>query len=222
MINITNIIKLALLASVLSTGLSGCVKSTKATNGKLSSVRLPTVNVERITHTIMYDNNKLSSAEQAALVAFLNSVGPNFSDRLTIEDSNPENSQPRIDAVAKVLGRMGVQVAGIRRALDVTPGMSRLVLSRASVNSDDCPDFTSTVKNNFNNATSSNYGCAARDNLAKMVADPTDLLEGRPLSGQTSAVLAKPVAAFSSHALTGLPTGSQPAWTADGPPPRGN
>jgi pilus assembly protein CpaD len=222
MSNFTNILKLTLVSCVLTTGLAGCVKSNKESNGKLSSVRLPTVNVERVTHTIMYENNKLSNAEQAALVAFLNSVGPNFSDRLTLEDSNPENSQPRIDAVAKVLGRMGVQLAGIRRALDVTPGMSRLVLSRASVNSDDCPDFSNDLKNNFNNATSSNYGCAARDNLAKMVADPTDLLEGRPLGGQTSAVLAKPVAAFSAHGLTGLPTGSQPTWTADGPPPKGN
>jgi pilus assembly protein CpaD len=201
--------------------LSGCVTSNSPSNQKLSATRLPTINVDRVTHTVMYENNKLPIAEQTALIAFLNSVGPGFSDRLTLEDSNPENSQSRIDSIAKILGRMGVQLAGVRRALDVIPGTSRIVLSRASVNSNECPDFTGDVKNNFKNATSSNYGCSARDNLAKMVADPTDLLEGRPLGGQNTAVIAKPVAAFNSHNLTGEPAGGSIGnWSADGPTPK--
>jgi pilus assembly protein CpaD len=199
--------------------LSGCVTSNSPSNQKVSSTRLPTINVDRVTHTVMYENNKLPAAEQAALVAFLNSVGPGFSDRLTLEDSNPENSQARIDSIAKILGRMGVQLAGVRRALDVAPGTSRVVLSRASVSPNECSDFTDEIKNKFKNATSSNYGCSIRNNLAKMVADPTDLLEGRPLGGQNTAVVAKPVAAFNSHNLTGEPTGSG-TWSGDGPAPK--
>jgi pilus assembly protein CpaD len=217
----TAVIIIAMSSVVALSGCSSFNTSSKAkANQKVSSSRLPTINVDRVTHTVMYENNKLSTTEQTALVAFLNSVGPGFSDRLTLEDSNPENSQARIDAVAKILGRLGVQLAGIRRAVDVTPGTSRLVLSRASVNSDECPDHTGEIKNNFKNATSSNFGCATRDTLARMVADPTDLIEGRPLGGQNAAVVAKPVASFNSHLLTGTPSGNALNWTGDGPAPK--
>jgi pilus assembly protein CpaD len=38
---------------------------------------------------------------------------------------------------------------------------------------------------NYTNAMSPNYGCAVNSNLAAMVADPQDLLEGKKGSGET-------------------------------------
>jgi pilus assembly protein CpaD len=38
---------------------------------------------------------------------------------------------------------------------------------------------------NYTNGTSPNFGCAVNSNLAAMVADPQDLLEGKKGSGET-------------------------------------
>jgi pilus assembly protein CpaD len=38
---------------------------------------------------------------------------------------------------------------------------------------------------NYNNGTSPNYGCATNSNLAAMIANPEDLIEGQKGTGET-------------------------------------
>ena len=38
---------------------------------------------------------------------------------------------------------------------------------------------------NYNNGTSPNYGCATKSNLAAMIANPEDLIEGQKGTGET-------------------------------------
>src|SRR3546814_2517410 len=58
---------------------------------------------------------------------------------------------------------------------DVPADNLRVVVTRASAFVPGCPDWSTKSSINFNNATSSNYGCATNSNLAAMVADPNDL-----------------------------------------------
>lgn len=54
-----------------------------------------------------------------------------------------------------------------------------------------CPDWSDASESNFNNAPSSNFGCASARNLSLMVADPRDLIQGRALGPAEAARLAK-------------------------------
>ena len=44
-----------------------------------------------------------------------------------------------------------------------------------------CPDWSKPIGTDSSNTTSSNLGCANQSNLARMVADPRDLVRGRRL-----------------------------------------
>jgi pilus assembly protein CpaD len=208
------------LASVtlLALGLAACGGSPAPTNTSLSPTRIPTVSVDQISHNLYFTNNRISGPEEAALLAFLRTVGPRFADRIAIEDPNPENADERIAALTKILGRMGVGVASVKRATDLAPGISRIVVSRASVTMDECPDWNDETLNTYRGAASSNYGCASRSNLARMVADPTDMLEGRPLNGQGGATVAEPVARWNKRngATNSSTTGSASAGSSGG------
>jgi pilus assembly protein CpaD len=61
---------------------------------------------------------------------------------------------------------------------EVPPGYMRVVVTRASAQVPGCPDWSSRSSINFNNATSSNNGCATNSNHASMVSDANDLIKG--------------------------------------------
>jgi pilus assembly protein CpaD len=186
-------------AAFITLALAACGGSPAPVNSGLSPTRIPTVSVDQVTHNLYFANNRISGPEEAALMAFLRTVGPRFADRISIEDANPENADERVAALTKILGRMGVGVAAVKRGADLSPGAARIVVSRASVTPDQCPDWNDETLITYKGAASSNYGCATRSNLARMVADPTDMLEGRPLSGQGGATVAEPVARWNKR-----------------------
>jgi pilus assembly protein CpaD len=192
--------KISLAATAIAAlALAACGGSPAPTNSSLNPTRIPTVSVDEVTHNLYFTNNRITGPEEAALMAFLRTVGPRFADRISIEDPNPENAEDRIAALTKILGRMGVGVAAVKRGTDLSPGAARIVVSRANVTQDQCPDWNDETLIIFKGAATSNYGCATRSNLARMVADPTDLLEGRPLTGQGGATAAEPVARWNKR-----------------------
>jgi pilus assembly protein CpaD len=199
---------------------AACSSSPAPLNRGVTTARVPTVNVNNVTHDVRFQGDRISSGEEADLLAFLRSVGPGFADRITVEDPNPENAQGRIASLSSLLGKLGVSVASVQRAVDVAPGSARITVSRANVISDQCPDWNDEQKVSFNNAMSTNFGCASRSNLARMVADPSDLITGRTLTGQDAAVTAKPVAGFDSHKPDGFTGNGTEGWSGDGPKPQ--
>jgi pilus assembly protein CpaD len=66
---------------------------------------------------------------------------------------------------------------------------------------------------NYTNGTSPNFGCAINSNLAAMVADPQDLLEGKKGSGET--VIATSNKAISTY-REAVPTGAAGLQDAGG------
>src|SRR5690606_28670750 len=85
----------------------------------------------------------------------------------------------------------------------VPQGSLRVVITRASAYVPGCPDWSSKSSINFNNATSSNYGCATNSNLAAMVADPNDLIKGATNERYDPASATKPIRTFREKAPTG-------------------
>ena len=58
-------------------------------------------------------------------------------------------------------------------------GTLRVVVSRAVAHVEGCPDWSRGNAGEYAGATKSNFGCADASNLAAMIANPQDLIEGR-------------------------------------------
>ena len=67
----------------------------------------------------------------------------------------------------------------------VQPGAARVVITRSSASVPGCPDWSNASDMNYSNGTYPGYGCAINSNIAAMVADPEDLVNGDKGSGET-------------------------------------
>ena len=129
----------------------------------------------------------LGASEAARLQRFLAEGGVQPDDRLIVETADAGAlSVKRRDSVAAALHRQGF---GGLVVPAVVPGVGhdKLVLSveRAIVTLPNCPDW-SKPPTDYSAQVSSNFGCATAMNLGMMVADPNDLVRGRPTGPGTA------------------------------------
>jgi pilus assembly protein CpaD len=149
-------------------------------NRGVESVHQPVVSRTDYVFDVQTANGALAPGEHERLVGWMQSLRLTYGDRVSIDD-------PAVDArargeIAADVSRYGLQLshdAPITSA-PVTPGTLRVVISRNSASVPGCPDYSLRMEPNFNNDTSSNYGCGVNSNLAAMVANPADLVRGQP------------------------------------------
>lgn len=171
------------LAISLGLVLSGC--GGMPTNRSLNSTKQAVVERTNYTFDVNSGQGGLDISEQQRLAAWFETMGLGFGDRVSIED--PMASEATRDAVNKLAGRHGIIVeegAPVTSGY-VQPGYARVVLTRSTASVPGCPDWSAKSDMNYNNATSPGYGCATNSNLAAMVANPQDLIEGQKGNGET-------------------------------------
>ena len=66
-----------------------------------------------------------------------------------------------------------------------------------------CPDFSRDSSVEYDQNTSSNYGCATNASLAAMIAQPEDLIHGKGQSGTDPVRSGKAIDAFRKAAPSG-------------------
>ena len=177
--------KIAGAAISLSLGLALAGCGGIATNKTLDSIHQPVVERTNFTLDVSTGPGGLSYPEQRRLTGWFESLSLRYGDRIAIDD--PLQSEATRSAVAAVAARYGLLLS---EEAPVTPGQveagtARIVLSRSKARVPGCPDWSSNSDNNFNNATSTNFGCAVNSNFAAMVADPEHLLKGAAGDGET-------------------------------------
>ena len=103
-------------------------------------------------------------------------------DRVEISAAGPPGlAEQRAAAISRELLRYGVVTQTVAR--DTVPANHAIVsIGRYAVTLPTCPNWSQSPAADFSNAYSSYYGCAAATNLGVMVANPADLVSGRPLS----------------------------------------
>jgi len=69
------------------------------------------------------------------------------------------------------------------RSTPVPANRAVVSIGRYAVTLPTCPNWSQSLRYEFTNALSSNYGCANATNLGLMVASPADLASGRPFTG---------------------------------------
>jgi len=108
--------------------------------------------------------------------------------------------------VGAIVARFGLLMEGEApvTAGEAPAGGLRIVVSRSIAGVPGCPSWRDRAEANFHGGLSDNYGCATALNLAAMVADPRDLVEGRePGVDDMNVVNGKAIKAYQDKAPTG-------------------
>ncbi|HEX5644034.1 MAG TPA: CpaD family pilus assembly protein [Erythrobacter sp.] len=204
--NHSKLAKAPALALALSLGLalSGC--GGMASNQSLYSTKQPVVERTSYTFDVRTSESGLTVSEQQRLDGWFDAMDLGYGDRISIDD--PLASEATLGTVEELAGRRGILVdkgAPVTSGA-VLPGYARVVLTRSTASVPGCPDWSASSDMNYNNATSTNYGCASNSNLAAMVANPQDLIKGQRGSSETVIMSSsKAIKTYREQA----PTGSQ-------------
>jgi pilus assembly protein CpaD len=178
----------ALLA--LATALAGCThdRPTVAMRG-VSSVNVPVVARAAYMFDASAPDGSLGPSEEARLDGWFRSLQLGYGDAIYVDGAYSDAAR---SDVARVAGRYGMLVSNGApvTAGSVAPGTVRVVVSRTQASVPNCPNWSVPSQPNLENATMSNFGCAANSNLAAMIANPEDLVHGREGNGLTDATTA--------------------------------
>ena len=173
-------------------------------NGSLNSVNQPVVERTNYTLDVPAGAGGLSAPEQQRIEGWFDAMDLRYGDRLSIDD--PMMNGAVRENIAAIAGRRGILVQDGAPVTDgyVQPGDVRVVLTRSTASVPGCPDWSASSDMNYNNATSSNFGCATNSNLAAMVANPEDLIRGQPGTGETVVSTSnKAIGSYRDQAPTG-------------------
>ena len=198
----TTLPKLA-IALTLGLGLAGC--AVMPSNASLYSEKVPVVARTNMVLDVNTTTSGLPISEQQRLNGWFETMDLRYGDRIAIE--NP-GQNPAVDAAIRDLaGRYGLMLSDTApvTAGYVQPGQARVVITRTTASVPGCPDWSAKSDMNYTNGLSPGYGCAVNSNLAAMVADPQDLLEGK--KGASETVIATSNKAISTYRET-PPTGA--------------
>jgi len=189
-----HVAKLA-LAMALGLGLAGC--GGMPTNAGLYSVKQPVVERTNMTLDVTTTTAGLPISEQQRLNGWFETMDLRYGDRIAVE--NPSQNPAVANAIRELASRYGLMISDTAPVTPgvLQPGQARVVITRASASVPGCPDWSAKSDMNFNNGLSPNYGCAVNSNLAAMVADPQDLLEGK--KGASETVIATSNKAISTY-----------------------
>lgn len=173
------------LALALAATLAGCNAPGAMDNTSLYSVKQPVVARTSYTLDLATSYDGLSVREQQRLSGWFDAMNLRYGDRLSIED--PLASGATRAAVAQIAARHGLLLADGAPVTEgfLQPGTARVVITRAVATVPGCPDWGKRSDTNYENATSPGYGCGVNGNLAAMVANPEDLLQGQAGTGET-------------------------------------
>ena len=173
------------LALTLGLTLAGCNSPSSVSNRSLYSVNQPVVARTSYTLDVATDYDGLSIPEQRRLAGWFEAMDLRYGDRVSVED--PVSGGATRAAVAAIAARHGILLSD---GVPVTqgflqPGTARVVITRSTASVPGCPDWSKSRDANYANATSPGYGCSVNGNLAAMVANPEDLLQGQAGTGET-------------------------------------
>ena len=128
-------------------------------------------------------SDRLSSSDVARLDRMVLAGNIRPSDLVEIGAAGPPGlAERRAQAISRELLRYGIVTHTL--VLDAVPANHAIVsIGRYAVTLPTCPNWSQSPAADFTNALSSYYGCADATNLGLMVANPADLVSGRPFSG---------------------------------------
>ena len=170
-------------ALALGLGLAGC--GGMPTNTSLYSTKQPVVERTNMTLDVTTSTSGLPISEQQRINGWFETMNLRYGDRISVE--NPSQNPAVANAIRDIAGRYGLMLSETAPVTPgyLQPGQARVVITRSTASVPGCPDWSSKSDMNYTNGLSPNFGCATNSNMAAMVADKQDLLEGKKGSSET-------------------------------------
>jgi pilus assembly protein CpaD len=149
----------------------------------------------------------IPAEERRRISDWFDSLRLGYGDRVSIDNPDPYGDKQAYRQVASIVAQYGLLMndsAPVTQG-EIPSGALRVIVSRVKAEVPGCPDWSRPAQPDLNSNTSSNFGCATNSNLAAMIADPEDLLEGQ-VSNKTSSVFqsTKAIKAYRSGKPSGL------------------
>ena len=136
-----------------------------------------------------YASSKLNKIERERIENFVMQYEVSRQDDLVVfvAEQGGNVAQKRSEKVAAYLRGLGLKP--MMKWGNAKTGLQEVEVSlgRYTVQVPNCPDWSDGITDKYNNQVHSNFGCAQAANLALMIADPRDLIQGRessPVDGQ--------------------------------------
>ncbi len=159
---------------------------TPAVTGWSEAENPKTIDVQRLEGSLAVaaPGGVLDADAGASLDRFLANQGNPVNLRVTLAPRRVD-SGPAVDSVADHLISRGVRAPHITRAEQLSGGNGDVLIiaEHYVAAAPSCPDWTRANIIDGSNQNSSNFGCATQSGLARMIADPRDLLIGRSFEG---------------------------------------
>lgn len=186
-------ISLLLLAGMLMA--SGCGANAPAEAGWSDPIPLKQNKVEFVTlgHGVQFAarSKTFTAGEAEGLAAFLKQNMVGDGDTVTVASAGTSTlAAQRQAAILAELKHRRIRAVPATDAALAFDGVSVRV-GRTVVTAPRCPDWSKPEADNSTNSPSSNFGCATESSLALMIADPADLVRGKPGGPADGAVLAR-------------------------------
>ena len=185
-------------------GLALALSACGTVNRGVESVHQPVVQRTDYVIDLASSGDRLAPGERDRLEGWFRSIDLAYGDRISVDD--PSGSLGVRSDVDSLLSRRGISLVQNAPVTPGTipPGSVRVVVSRASASVPGCPDWSRSSSPDFVGSSTSNYGCASNSALAAMVADPTDLVQGREASAASDpATASKAIRVYRETAPTG-------------------
>jgi pilus assembly protein CpaD len=198
------------IALALAAALTACATPHEdgfASEGSAPAPHQPVVSFQTRTLVIHFrDGLETPDPEQIAPLNVLLGTGElGRGDHVLIQRPAGALDRARAELLSAALEREGLSPAV---AIDPAVGAMemRLIVEHATASAPGCPDWTKSPDRNFANTVHSNFGCATAVNLAAMIADPHDLLNGRALGPEVGDPAAAPMHRYNTGKLPTLST----------------
>ena len=201
-----------LAVAALAAALAGCASAPEQHFDEARTTEAPNAIEVSVAHrTLAVHFEPGETAPKPKDVAALNvllatgDIAPG--DEVRIERAASVIADARARALASALARQGLRPTMVAPG-GAPEGELHLVVEHATATVPRCPNWTKPPGNDFDNTLHSDFGCATALDLAAMVADPRDLIEGRPLAPVVGDVAILPMHRY----RTGTPgdTANQP------------
>lgn len=168
----------ALTAAALGTAACGpeTNRLTPVSNPSLYSVNQPVVQHTNYVFDLSSYGAGLPASEQGRLADWFESLDLHYGDRVYVQDGG----YGARDDVANVVSDFGLILSDGAPVTAGSPpsGGVRVIVTRAFASVPGCPNWEDPLVG-APEQTSTNHGCATNTNLARMIADPNDLVRGQ-------------------------------------------
>jgi pilus assembly protein CpaD len=123
----------------------------------------------------------LDKTNERRLTAWFDALGLRYGDHVSFAGINANGLAGVRDSVSEIVARYGLLTEGEApvTAGDPPAGSLRIVVSRSRASVPGCPSWHDRSQADLVGGQGDNFGCAMASNLAVMVADPQDLVQGR-------------------------------------------